>query len=90
MVLTHVEQLLLEWIAEAGSVESLFRLAVGELGVDYSNAHRCLSNLESLGLIEVIRRGRGRPLIMRTGVIGNQNPKPATDTRQTTGAAHAG
>jgi DNA-binding IclR family transcriptional regulator len=66
-MLSQVDLNILEYLHENGSCESLFKLAVHELGLNYSAAWHRLNHLEKLGLVDVKRRGAGYPLVMSMG-----------------------
>jgi len=60
----RAQQQLFDAINKRGPCESLFRLAVSELGISYVHAWRVANQLEQAGKITIQRRGPGRPLIL--------------------------
>jgi len=71
MVISGVDRLILKSIAAQDGITCGLASIAYQTGVDYRHAHRRLHRLQSLGLVSVDRRGRGRRVIIRleTGAL---------------------
>jgi len=63
---------------DGGTTESLFRLAVIDVGAEYHRAYLRLQALTARGMVVVHRYGKGRRLQMRVGTY--QQSLPLEDT----------
>lgn len=61
--MTISETKLLDYIRSRGGIESLFQASL-DLDLHYSTAHYCVKNLESRGLVNVIKRRAGSRLVI--------------------------
>jgi len=71
MVISGVDRLILGSIAAQDGITCGLASIADQTGVDYRHAHRRLYRLQSLGLVKVDRRGRGKRVIIRleTGAL---------------------